>query len=102
MAKEAVVVTDILPAEVLSPTYDSTLVITETGELLYAWHVQPLSPGEGGVITITGLISPGLPSLFPLINRATIWDPEDTTPDNNTDVVIVNGYDIYLPLVIRS
>ena len=86
----------------LSPTYDSTLVITETGEPFYAWHVQPLSPWQGGVITITGLISPGLPSLFPLINRAMIWDPGDITPDNNADVVIVNPYRVYLPLVVRS
>jgi uncharacterized repeat protein (TIGR01451 family) len=97
-----VVVSDILPLEVLAPTVTSTLTLTRTGELPYVWHVEPLGPGEGGVITITGSISPGLPSHFPLINRATIWDPEDSTPDNNTDVVIANAYTVYLPLVVRS
>ena len=97
-----VVVTDILPAEVLTPTFDSTLTLTRTGVLSYVWDVEPLVPGEDGVITITGLISPGLPSGFVMINRATIWDPEDSALGNNTDVVIVNGYTVYLPLTLRS
>jgi uncharacterized repeat protein (TIGR01451 family) len=96
------VVTDMLPAGVLSPTFDSTLVITPTGGLPAAWSVEPLAPGEGGVITVTGWLSPDLPSDFAMINQATIWDPEDVTPDNNTDMVIVNAYRIYLPLAATS
>lgn len=97
-----VVVTDMLPSELLTPTFDSTLAITPAGGFPYVWNVQPLAPGEGGVITITGWISPDLPSPFPLTNWATIWDPEDGTPDDNTDLAIVNGYTVYLPVTLRS
>jgi len=98
-----VVVTDILPAEVPPPSLvASSLTITRRLPSRYVWDVEPLDVGRRGVITITGWISPGLPSDFIMVNRATIWDPEDSTPANNTDVVIVNGYVVYLPLVLKN
>jgi len=98
-----VVVTDMLPAQVLPPSFvASSLTVTRRLPSRYVWDVEPLDVGRTGVITITGLISPGLPSDFVIVNRATIWDPEDSTPANNTDVVIVNGYVVYLPLVMKN
>ena len=100
-----VVVTDIVPPALVpaSVGFDSSLAITPTGHIPpFVWIVEPLSVGESGVITITGLIKPSLPPDFVIINRATIWTPEDNTPGNNTDIAIVNGYTMYLPLVMKG
>jgi uncharacterized repeat protein (TIGR01451 family) len=97
-----VVVTDIIPAEVLMPTFASTLAVTPTGVVSYVWQVEPLSASESGVITIYGWISPTLPSDFSFANQAAISDPEDTTPGNNTSSVIVGETKVYLPLVLRG
>jgi uncharacterized repeat protein (TIGR01451 family) len=97
-----VVVTDIIPAEVLTPTFASTLAVTPTGVVSYVWQVEPLSASESGVITIYGWIDPSLPSDFSFANQATISDPEDTTPGNNTSSVTVGEQKVYLPLVLRS
>jgi uncharacterized repeat protein (TIGR01451 family) len=96
-----VVVADDLPNEVLSPTFHSTLVITPTGAFSYTWNVEPLSDGENGTITIGGQIDPSMENDFSFANTATISDPEDNTPSNNTDSATVGTFKIYLPLVIR-
>jgi uncharacterized repeat protein (TIGR01451 family) len=97
------VVTDSMPVQVLTPTVASTLALTRTGVLTYVWSVEPLSVGESGVITVYGWISPGLPDSFSFANTATIADPQDTTPGNNTSTVSVvgGGYKVYLPLVVK-
>jgi uncharacterized repeat protein (TIGR01451 family) len=96
------VATDIIPAEVLTPTFASTLAITPTGVVSYVWQVEPLSAGESGVITVYGWIDPSLPSGFIFTNTASVSDPEDTTPANNTSTVVVGGKSTYLPLVLRG
>jgi inhibitor of cysteine peptidase len=93
------VVTDVIPAEVLTPTFSSTLSIMPTGAISYVWRVEPLLAGESGVITISGRIDPGLPGDFALVNSATVSDPQDTLPDNNVSAVIVGGRKVYLPLM---
>jgi uncharacterized repeat protein (TIGR01451 family) len=97
-----VIVTDVIPAEVLTPSFASTLAVTQTGAISYVWQVEPLSVGESGVITIYGWIDPSLPSDFFFANSATISDPEDTTPANNVSSVGVGEQGVYLPLVLRS
>ncbi|MBN1814501.1 MAG: DNRLRE domain-containing protein, partial [Anaerolineae bacterium] len=97
-----VVVTDVIPAEVLTPTFASTLAITPTGVVSYVWQVEPLSAGESGVITIYGWIDPSLPSDFAFVNSATISDPKEIVRSNNTSSVTVGKKDVYLPLVLRS
>jgi uncharacterized repeat protein (TIGR01451 family) len=98
-----VVVTDVLPSEMVNPSFVSTLDITPTGTISYVWHVEPLDPGESGRITIYGQVDPGLSGDFSFVNEATIFDPDDTTPDNNTSRVRVGNVEIevYLPLVSK-
>jgi len=96
-----VVVTDTVPSQVLSPSFASTLAITRTGVLTYVWNVAPLGVGASGVITIYGQLNPGLGSNFSLVNTATVWDPEDRTPGNNTSSVLVGGHRTHLPLVMK-
>jgi uncharacterized repeat protein (TIGR01451 family) len=97
-----VVVTDVVPAEVLTPTFSSTLAITPTGVVSYVWQVEPLLASDSGVITIYGWIDPSLPSDFSFTNQATISDPKDVTPGNNTSSVTVGEINVYLPLVLRG
>ncbi len=97
-----VIVTDTVPPEVLTLTFSSTLAVTPTGVISYVWEVEPLAPSQSGVITIYGWIDPSLPSDFSFVNEATISDPEDVTPGNNTGSVTVGEQYIYLPLVTRN
>jgi uncharacterized repeat protein (TIGR01451 family) len=98
-----VLVTDSLPSEVLTPTVASTLDITATGSISYVWEVEPLAIGGSGVITITGRIDPGLGAGFSFDNNATISDPEDNTPNNNSSSVTIEGSaTIYLPIVLKN
>lgn len=98
-----VVVTDDLPAEVVTPTLASTLDITPTSVFSYVWDVEPLGKDASGVITIYGQIDPGLEADFLFGNTAIISAPKDNTPDNNTDrvTVIGNPVEIYLPIVLK-
>ena len=99
----SVVVTDIIPSQILTPIYTSTLPITLTGDSLYVWDVGVLDVGQSGVITVCGQIDPGLADGTSFPNTATIFAPGDITPGNNTSQVVVNGEDymVYLPVVIK-
>jgi uncharacterized repeat protein (TIGR01451 family) len=97
-----VVVTDDVPSQVLTPTYASTLALTQTGVFSYVWNVEPLGIGEKGVITIYGWIDPDLDRVSAFTNTATISDPGDNTPSNNTSEVTVGERKVYLPLLLRN
>ena len=83
------VITDSVPGLLTGVTWLSAgAEITLTGNSPYVWQVEDLSPGEGGVITITALISPGTPAGTILTNTATIASViSDTSPDNNAAIV---------------
>ena len=104
-----VVVTDVLPSQVQSPTFASTFTIVGSTAIppLYAWQLEPLGAGASGVITISGWITRGTggdpaTTIFPFVNTATVSDPEDDKPDNNISSVIVGGRKVYLPLLLRG
>jgi len=77
-----VVVTDTLPF--LSGTsFTSTVVVTDTGHSPpYVWTVQDLAPGQGGVITLTGVLTAPL-AAGTYTNTATIAADDDLWDDNN-------------------
>jgi uncharacterized repeat protein (TIGR01451 family) len=100
-----VLITDVVPTSLISVTFTSSgAQITPTGSVSYTWQVEDLSPGEGGVITLTGIVS----GSSGLTNRATITTTPgayfaDDNPDNNESVVQSSaGYPIYLPLIMRA
>jgi uncharacterized repeat protein (TIGR01451 family) len=97
-----VVVTDIVSSQMLISEVTSSLVITPTGAESYVWDVGMLEVGQSGVITISGQVDPALPDDFALVNTATISDPQDSSPINNTSTVIVGGYKVHLPLVVKA
>jgi hypothetical protein len=68
-----VVVTDIVPISITIDTIlSSGVAITPTGSISYAWQVQDLAPGAGGVIILSGVVSSALPAGAAFTNTAVI------------------------------
>jgi len=85
-----VVITDVVPVgQIANLSYArSGAAITATGSVSYTWQVEDLAPGDGGVITITGIVSPSVTGTFSLTNRVTITATAvDANTQNNTSVV---------------
>ena len=79
-----VIITDAVPITVTNLAVNSsgvTITQTNAGVLTYTWDVQDLAPGQAGVITITGVVSPGLEGGLSFTNTAIITT---TTGDTNT------------------
>ena len=92
MTADDVWITDTVPVTVTNlSVVSSGAQITATGGVDYAWEVETLSPGEGGTITITGVVNPAASGLSTLTNQATITSTEgsyvDTTLEDNTSTV---------------
>jgi len=98
----AVVVTDIVPAQVLSPTYASTLSITPTSVYSYVWNIGTLAAGQSGVITIYGQIDPGLSDPVEFANSASVSAAQDNTLGNNTSSVTIGERKVYLPVIRKD
>ncbi|MBN1316127.1 MAG: DUF11 domain-containing protein [Anaerolineales bacterium] len=94
-----VVITDHLPIILTSAHIISSGVsITDTGASpAHVWQVQDLSPGNGGVITLTSVISPGMTMDTCFTNTATIM-PDTDTADNTSSVPVA----VTLPQVAFS
>ena len=101
-----VLITDVVPVALTNVSYiKSGVAVTPTGSISYTWKVQDLAPGAGGVITITGIISPGLKPGLVLINTATITGTTtDSSPDDNSSSasVLIPSSRVFLPLVIKN
>jgi len=87
-----IVITDIVPVSVTNThvvsSASSGVVITQT--LRYVWEVSDLDQGEGGVITITGKLSPTLPGGHVFANTVTGTAASDSCPCNNSDTAAVS------------
>jgi uncharacterized repeat protein (TIGR01451 family) len=103
---EDVVVSDILPDDILAPTWvvsGSLAGTTERGGAPFVWDLPDLAPGASGVIAIYGTIDPDLAPDFIIRNSATISSSTpDTELSNNSSQVIVGQKFIYLPLVVKN
>jgi uncharacterized repeat protein (TIGR01451 family) len=101
-----VLITDVVPITLTNVSYTrSGVAITPTGSVSYTWKVQDLPPGGGGVITITGMVSPGLQPGTVFINTATLTSTTaDSDPDNNSSSarVLVPSTYLFLPLVLKN
>jgi len=91
----SILITDMVPISVTNLSYTSSgATITSTGSISYTWQVEDLTQGEGGVITITGVLSTGLPADYTLINTATITSTtSESDPSNNTDEATIPDTD---------
>jgi uncharacterized repeat protein (TIGR01451 family) len=80
------VITDLVPVGLaqLAYTYSGS-AITATGNLSFTWQTQALPSGTGGVITLTGQVSPLLSGSPGLTNTASITSTvSDTDLGNNS------------------
>ena len=98
-----VVVTDTLSSDILMPTFDSSLSVTPTGVISYVWSLPDLAPGASGVITVYGTINGSLSPDFAIWNTASVGtSSSEAETINNSSTVLIGGWRIYLPLVIRN
>jgi uncharacterized repeat protein (TIGR01451 family) len=107
-----VVITDAIPISVTHTSVISSgnasspmLAITQRVNTRYVWDVTDMAQDEGGVITVTGVLSVPL-TAGPFTNTATIATTSiDSNSDNNTSsvgVAVVTARYIYLPLAMRN
>ena len=79
-----VILTDIVSPVLHGVSYSSSgALITPTGAANYVWEVADLDAGEGGTITLTGVIDPDVPGCWGVSNEAEIYSYLDTNPTNN-------------------
>jgi len=98
-----IVITDLLPVEVLSPTLTfSGAAIVPRPDSRFVWDVADLPPGDGGVITITGVLPRALGGT--VVNTATIAAAERETSYENNSATRVTWlrHPLYLPLIRRG
>jgi uncharacterized repeat protein (TIGR01451 family) len=89
-----VVITDIVPISVTNTSYtNSGATITETGSISYTWQVATLAPGDSGIITITGVLSPNLPAGHAFTNTSTITTTviEADSGNNSSSVAVITS-----------
>jgi uncharacterized repeat protein (TIGR01451 family) len=90
-----VLITDVVPTNYASNwSYSANRPITWTGGVPYTWQAGSLAPGETGLITITGVASPGLQGLAGFGNTATIAgaEAESDTSDNTSSASVTLRY----------
>ena len=96
-----VVITDILPISVTNTSVISSgAAITQANGSRYVWDIAPLDIGQGGVITITGVLSDGLQGGDVFTNTASITTTsatESATSNNASSAsVIVAAEETYV------
>lgn len=82
-------ITDTLPPEPGTLNYTSTgALITSIAGSGYIWQVEDLSSGEGGIITVTGIVSPNLNVEGTFTNTVSITgaEQESDTGNNRAEV----------------
>ncbi len=100
-----VIITDSIPVSVTtSSVISSGVAITQTAPG-YVWAVEDLASTEGGVITITGVLSASL-AAGTFTNTATITTTSvDSDTTNNNSAIAINSSasgDIYLPIICKG
>jgi uncharacterized repeat protein (TIGR01451 family) len=101
-----VVVTDLLPSEVTSPSLGTVILPDPPGTIVMPhkvwWSLGTLEAGESKTVSLTVKVQPGATGEF--TNTAmTTSDVADDMPDNNEDSAVTEvKHTIYLPLIMRN
>jgi uncharacterized repeat protein (TIGR01451 family) len=84
-----VLITDAIPITLNNVSYaNAGAAITPTGSFSYTWEVTNLAPGQGGVITITGMVTTSVSGVLDLYNQAEITTTiNDPTSLNNISAI---------------
>jgi uncharacterized repeat protein (TIGR01451 family) len=102
-----VVIGDAVPVTVTNLSLVSSgVILTQTsGPPVYTWQAQDLATNQGGVMTMTGLVSPNLTVATVFTNTASITATEsETEPGNNTAtavVMVASSERIFLPIIVK-
>jgi len=105
MGATNVEITDLIPDNLTSRSFssDKTGVTKKSGQD-YTWQLPNLKPGDGGVITVSGIVNPDLSKLVIMKNAVTIQEAEtDQMPSNNTsmvDTVARPGADLAISIAV--
>jgi uncharacterized repeat protein (TIGR01451 family) len=104
---DSVVITDLMPGDLFTPTIvgSSGAVVTRTHGVTFAWTVVPLEVGDGGMITLSGVISPGLENVISITNTAKITAPlvYDSPALSSTVTISVSLISkVYMPWVMKN
>lgn len=101
-----VVVTDILSADILSPSWDSSASLAGTtarGGAPFVWDLPDLAADASGVITVYGTLNPALSPDFTIPNTATIsTNTPETNLSNNSSHVLAGLNVRYLPVIFKN
>ena len=100
MTAAEVLITDVVPVAFTHPSFAGSVTITPTGAITYAWQVGDLAPFAGGVIVLTGVVSPALMSDTTFTNTAIITtkSPEIDAASNASTV----NTTVHIPRVMFS
>jgi uncharacterized repeat protein (TIGR01451 family) len=103
----SVIIADLLPVPITYThvSYSSSgAAITPTGSVSYTWQAANLAQGEGGIITIMGVLSSSLTPGTVITNTATITGAGAyTVPTNMIDWATVTiARAIYFPVIYRQ
>jgi uncharacterized repeat protein (TIGR01451 family) len=106
-AATGIVLTDTLPSDILSPSWNASSSLsgaTERGGTPYVWDLPDLAAGASGEIEIYGTINPALlPSDWSIVNEASIsTTAQEENEDDNSTRAVLGGEQNYLPLVLRQ
>jgi uncharacterized repeat protein (TIGR01451 family) len=94
------IITDVVPAQLVDVSFQSSRPITPTGPDYFTWLVGEVAPMQGGVITLTGTIHPALVPGDTFTNTATISATGATDNRNNASFVRLEmPYHTYLPVI---
>ncbi len=85
-----IVITDVMPTLITDlHVITSGAIITPQGGTPYAWKVADLAHDEGGIITITGVLSESVAEGTLITNTAIITAAADGNPSNNSASVVM-------------
>lgn len=89
-----VIITDEIPITITNViSTNSGATITPTGGITFAWLVEDLSYGEGGIITVVGQVNSALTQDTTVMNTAIITtNTTDGNSNNNTAQAVLNVY----------
>jgi parallel beta-helix repeat protein len=101
-----VVLTHTLPAEIVDTVWAASPSLASAAlqpGSRYVWSLPDLSPGAGGVFTLTGRYTDTLEAgdYLTLEARASTADPEVSTRNNAAQLVLGTWKAVYLPLVVK-
>jgi uncharacterized repeat protein (TIGR01451 family) len=97
-----VVITDILSPDLFNPSFTfSGANISRRGGTTYVWDVENLSPGSGGIITITAQIRTDVTTPAVIPNTAEFYAVETGSISDDAPI-IVGGLKTYLPVILKG